>query len=115
MSSLTLSGRWLSFVTTLERVDKRTANNETPPGTTGLANTKSQQLANSLTISQINFALIQWWRTMEVRHDYSSGVGRGLLRASQLRGLAGKTKDGPQARRLLTLAAIYDGATRTEA
>jgi transposase len=25
------------------------------------------------------------------------------------------TKDGPQARRLLALAAIYDGATRTEA
>jgi transposase len=35
--------------------------------------------------------------------------------ASQLRGLARRTKDGPQARRLLTLAAIYDGATRTEA
>ena len=35
--------------------------------------------------------------------------------ASRLRGLAKKTKDGPQARRLLTLAAIYDGATRTEA
>ena len=35
--------------------------------------------------------------------------------ASQLRGLARKTKDGPQARRLLALAAIYDGATRTEA
>ncbi len=35
--------------------------------------------------------------------------------ASQLRGLAKKTKDGPQARRLLALAAIYDGGTRTEA
>ena len=35
--------------------------------------------------------------------------------ASRLRSLAKKTKDGPQARRLLTLAAIYDGATRTEA
>ena len=35
--------------------------------------------------------------------------------APRLRGLAKKTKDGPQARRLLTLAAIYDGATRTEA
>ena len=35
--------------------------------------------------------------------------------ASQLRGLARKSKDGPQARRLLALAAIYDGATRTEA
>ena len=30
--------------------------------------------------------------------------------ASQLRGLAKKTKDGPQARRLLALAAIYDAA-----
>jgi transposase len=35
--------------------------------------------------------------------------------ASRLRSLAKKIKDGPQARRLLTLAAIYDGATRTEA
>src|SRR5258708_9882395 len=35
--------------------------------------------------------------------------------ASQLRGLARKTKDEPQTRRLLALAAIYDGATRTEA
>ena len=40
---------------------------------------------------------------------------RGDFKASQLRALAKKTKDGPQARRLLTLAAIYDGATRTEA
>ena len=35
--------------------------------------------------------------------------------ASQLRGFARKTKDGPQARRLLALAALYDGGTRTEA
>src|SRR5262245_51080609 len=35
--------------------------------------------------------------------------------ASQLRGLARRSKDGRQARRLLALAAIYDGATRTEA
>src|SRR6516164_766946 len=35
--------------------------------------------------------------------------------ASQLRGFARKTTDGPQARRLLALAAIYDGGTRTEA
>jgi transposase len=40
---------------------------------------------------------------------------RGDFKAYQLRGLAKKTKDGPQARRLLALAAIYDGATRTEA
>jgi transposase len=35
--------------------------------------------------------------------------------ASQLRFAARKTKDGPQARRLLAMAAIYDGASRTEA
>jgi transposase len=40
---------------------------------------------------------------------------RGDFDASRLRGLAKKTKDGPQARRLLALAAIYDGVTRTEA
>jgi hypothetical protein len=40
---------------------------------------------------------------------------RGDFDALQLRRLARQTKDGPQARRLLTLAAIYDGATRTEA
>ena len=35
--------------------------------------------------------------------------------ASQLRALARKTKNAPQARRLLALAAIYEGASRTEA
>ena len=35
--------------------------------------------------------------------------------ASQLRGLARQTKDAPQARRLLALAAIYEGASRTHA
>ena len=35
--------------------------------------------------------------------------------AAALRGWAKKSKDGPQARRLLALAAIYEGATRTEA
>lgn len=35
--------------------------------------------------------------------------------AARLRACARKTKDGPQARRLLALAAIYDGATRTQA
>ena len=33
--------------------------------------------------------------------------------ASQLRGLARQTKNAPQARRLLALAAIYEGASRT--
>jgi transposase len=40
---------------------------------------------------------------------------RGDFDAAQLRGLAKKTKDGPQARRLLALASIYDEATRSEA
>ena len=35
--------------------------------------------------------------------------------ASQLRAIARKTKNAPQARRLLALAAIYDGASRTDA
>lgn len=35
--------------------------------------------------------------------------------APQLRALAKKAKDGAQARRLLALAAIYEGATRTQA
>lgn len=35
--------------------------------------------------------------------------------ANALCAIARRTKDGPQARRLLALAAIYDGATRTEA
>jgi hypothetical protein len=35
--------------------------------------------------------------------------------ASQLRALARKTKNAPQARWLLALAAIYEGASRTEA
>jgi transposase len=40
---------------------------------------------------------------------------RGDFDASRLRVLARKSKDGPQARRLLTLAAIYEGATRSDA
>ena len=40
---------------------------------------------------------------------------RGDYDAVRLRSIARKTKDAPQARRLLALAAIYGGATRTEA
>ena len=40
---------------------------------------------------------------------------RGDYDAGALRAAAKRSKDGPQARRLLALAAIYDGATRTEA
>ena len=35
--------------------------------------------------------------------------------AAALRAIVRKSKDGPQARRLLALAVIYEGATRTEA
>jgi transposase len=35
--------------------------------------------------------------------------------AAGLRRIARKSKDGPQARRLLALAAIYEGASRTHA
>jgi transposase len=41
-----------------------------------------------------------------LRIDYDAGALRAAAKGS---------KDGPQARRLLALAAIYDGATRTEA
>jgi transposase len=40
---------------------------------------------------------------------------RSDFEAPQLRLTAKKAKDGPQARRLLALAAIYDGASRSEA
>jgi len=35
--------------------------------------------------------------------------------AQTVRSAARRSKDGPQARRLLALAAIYEGATRTQA
>lgn len=61
--------------------------------------------------SKINAALIQggerWRFAMAV-------LLRGDFDASRLRGLAKKTKDGPQARRRLALAAISEGTTRTE-
>ena len=40
---------------------------------------------------------------------------RADFSAQTLRAAAKRSKDGPQARRLLALAAIYEGATRTEA
>jgi transposase len=43
---------------------------------------------------------------ISLRDDYDAGA---------LRAAAKRSKDGPQARRLLALAAIYDGARRTEA
>src|SRR6202045_1759835 len=50
----------------------------------------------------------------EIRHAGSDPI-RPDFDALQLRILARKTKNGPQARRLLALASIYDGARRTEA
>jgi transposase len=50
------------------------------------------------------------------RFAMASAVGlRGDYDAGGLRAAAKRSKDGPQARRLLALAAIYEGATRTEA
>jgi transposase len=43
---------------------------------------------------------------LSLREDFDAG---------RLRGLAKRTPDGPQVRRLLALAAIYGGATRSEA
>jgi transposase len=40
---------------------------------------------------------------------------RGDFDAVMVRAAAKRSKDGPQARRLLALAAIYEGASRTEA
>ena len=40
---------------------------------------------------------------------------RGDYEAEMVRAAARRSKDGPQARRLLALAAIYEGATRTQA
>jgi putative transposase len=40
---------------------------------------------------------------------------RGDYDAEMVRAAARRSKDGPQARRLLALAAVYEGATRTQA
>ena len=45
---------------------------------------------------------------MEVRHVYSNIVARGLQGISAARTCEEDEIDGPQARRLLALAAIYD-------
>src|SRR5258708_39761842 len=64
--------------------------------------------------SQFDLSLIQGGE----RRRFAMSVPiplRGDFNAAQLRGLAKKTKDGPQARRLLALVVIYDGGTRSEA
>jgi transposase len=50
------------------------------------------------------------------RFAMSAAIGlRGDYDAGAVRAAVKRAKDGPQARRLLALAAIYDGASRTEA
>jgi hypothetical protein len=56
--------------------------------------------------------LIQSWRTEEVRHADPATADFDAMR---WRGLARESKDAKQVRRLLALAAIYGGATCTEA
>jgi hypothetical protein len=70
--------------------------------------------SDSFADSRIILALIQ----RDERRRFVMSVPIALrvdFDASRVRGLAKKAKDGPQARRLLALAAIYDGATRSEA
>ena len=53
-----------------------------------------------------------------IRSYYASGIGRqkqDLSGADDLRRLAKASRDAKQTRRLLALAAIYDGASRTMA
>jgi len=45
-------------------------------------------------------------KAIAVRTDYTAG---------EVRGLAKRAKDAAQARRLLAIAAVLDGASRTEA
>src|SRR5208337_1350009 len=55
---------------------------------------------------------------MANRRRFAMAAAIGLREdfdAKALRALAKRAKDGPQARQLLALAAIYDGATRSEA
>jgi transposase len=61
---------------------------------------------------QISFGLIQHGE----RRRFAMPIPlRADFDAQIMRAAAKRSKDGPQARRLLALAAIYDGATRTEA
>ena len=54
------------------------------------------------------------WRTEEVRHVGSDTIAPRFWCVASAR-FGEEDEVGPQARRLLALAAIYDGATRTEA
>jgi transposase len=51
-----------------------------------------------------------------MRFAMAGAIGlRGDFDADRVRVVARRSKDGPQARRLLAMAAVYDGSTRTEA
>ena len=74
----------------------------------------SEILTQRLRIPKSSLCLIQHGE----RRRFAMSVPiplRGDFASAWLRGLAKKTKSAPQARRLLAVAAIYDGATRTEA
>jgi transposase len=62
--------------------------------------------------SRIGWDLIRWSQTMEFAMPIPL---RGDFDTVELRREARKSKDSGQARRLLALAAIYDGSTRTQA
>jgi transposase len=75
---------------------------------------RASSIHDSFDDSRIILALIQ----RDERRRFVMSVPIPLrvdFDASRVRGLAKKAKDGPQARRLLAVAAIYDGATRSEA
>jgi transposase len=59
------------------------------------------------------------WFAAFIGNDSEAGMGAVALRedfgAAELRRLAGKTHDAKQARRLLAVAAVYDGNSRAEA
>ncbi len=63
--------------------------------------------------SQSIRVLIQRGERKEIRHVAAIGI-RGDFDAAR-RAIAKQAKDGPQARKLLVSASIYEGATRTEA
>ena len=64
--------------------------------------------------SRIGENLIWFGERKDVRHGGSDRI-RDDFDAKALRAIAKRAKDGPQARRLLALAAIYDGGARSDA
>ena len=94
------------YVGTLESLDKNAPSNRTKHLIPKLSKRDSDG------DSRIGVCLIQggehgrFAMPIPLRADFDAGM---------VRAAAKRSKDGPQARRLLALAAIYDGASRTEA